>query len=135
MSNFLHFGGLFRKNKTLIYFSYVFSKDVPISATFLAEIFLNYPLMQQHSTGLPLLKYVNALPCELLSYLQVLALDVNVTNQVSKMKRDLLKLIGVGEFSDISVWKDPCTSFVIPEVFIVLDIDLLQNMFVTFISY
>jgi len=34
---------------------------------FLAEIFLNYPLIQQHSSGSPLLKYVivNTLPCEM----------------------------------------------------------------------
>jgi len=43
-------------------------------------------------------------------------MDVNVCDEVAKMKRDLLKLIGVGEFSDTAVWKDPCTSFVIPEV-------------------
>lgn len=39
-----------------------------------------------------------------------------MTNQVNKMKRDLLKLIGVGEFSDEAVWKDPCLSYVITEV-------------------
>jgi len=43
-------------------------------------------------------------------------MDVNVSEQVAKMKRDLLKLIGVGEFSDSAEWKDPCSSFVIPEV-------------------
>ena len=43
-------------------------------------------------------------------------MDVNVTNQVNKMKRDLLKLIGVGEFSDEAHWKDPCLSYVITEV-------------------
>ena len=53
--------------------------------------------------------------------LQVLTMDVNVSSQVAKMKRDLLKLIGVGEFSDTAVWKDPCTSFVIPEVFAVVN--------------
>ena len=44
-------------------------------------------------------------------------MDVNTSSQVAKMKRDLLKLISVGEFSDTSLWKDPCTSFIIPEVF------------------
>ena len=32
------------------------------------------------------------------------------------MKRDLLKLIGVGEFSDAAVFKDPCLSYILPEV-------------------
>ena len=49
-------------------------------------------------------------------YPQVLSLDVNITNQVAKMKRDLLKLIGVGEFSDKAQFKDPCLSYVLPEV-------------------
>ena len=51
--------------------------------------------------------------------LQVLSLDSNVTNQVTKMKRDLLKLIGVAEFSDEAVFKDPCLSYVLPEVGII----------------
>ena len=34
------------------------------------------------------------------SLLQVLSLDANVTNQVNKLRRDLLRLIEVGEFSD-----------------------------------
>ena len=28
----------------------------------------------------------------------------------------MLKLIGVGEFSDNADWKDPCISFILPEV-------------------
>ena len=58
--------------------------------------------------------------------LQVLSMDVNVSSQVAKMKRDLLKLIGIGEFADSASWRDPCTSFVIPEVFTVLDHDVLR---------
>jgi len=54
-------------------------------------------------------------------------MDVNVSSQVAKMKRDLLKLIGVGEFSDTAAWKDPCTSFVIPEVFIVLKCNVFHE--------
>ena len=47
---------------------------------------------------------------------QVLSLDNDIKEQVNKMKRDLLKLIGVGEFSDEAQFKDPCLSYVIPEV-------------------
>ena len=32
------------------------------------------------------------------------------------MKRDLLKLIGVGEFSEEAQFADPCLSYVVPEV-------------------
>ncbi|XP_077998858.1 DNA polymerase epsilon catalytic subunit A-like [Glandiceps talaboti] len=47
---------------------------------------------------------------------KVLALDSNITIQVTKLKRDLLKLIGVGEFAEESTWVDPCLSYVLPEV-------------------
>ena len=48
--------------------------------------------------------------------LQVLSLDSNISLQVSKMQRDLLKLIGVGEFSSEASFNDPCLSYVLPEV-------------------
>lgn len=47
---------------------------------------------------------------------KVLSLDANISQQVRKMKRDLLKLINVREFSDEAVFKDPCLSYVLPEV-------------------
>uniref|UniRef100_A0A8C3L7G5 DNA polymerase epsilon catalytic subunit n=1 Tax=Chrysolophus pictus TaxID=9089 RepID=A0A8C3L7G5_CHRPC len=47
---------------------------------------------------------------------QVLSLDANVTNQVNKLRRDLLRLIEVGEFSDEAQFRDPCRSYVLPEV-------------------
>lgn len=47
---------------------------------------------------------------------QVLQLDVNTQTQVEKLRRDLLKLIGVGNFSDEATFQDPCLSFVVPEV-------------------
>ena len=47
---------------------------------------------------------------------QVLSLDSNISLQVSKMRRDLLKLIGVGEFSPEASFNDPCLSYVLPEV-------------------
>ncbi|KAJ7309581.1 hypothetical protein JRQ81_007633, partial [Phrynocephalus forsythii] len=47
---------------------------------------------------------------------KVLSLDTNITNQVSKLKRDLLRLIDVGEFSDEAQFRDPCRSYVLPEM-------------------
>ncbi|XP_060547856.1 DNA polymerase epsilon catalytic subunit A [Pantherophis guttatus] len=47
---------------------------------------------------------------------QVLSLDANIANQVQKLKRDLLRLIDVGEFSEEANFHDPCRSYVLPEV-------------------
>ncbi|XP_037367272.1 DNA polymerase epsilon catalytic subunit A [Talpa occidentalis] len=47
---------------------------------------------------------------------KVLSLDTNITNQVNKLKRDLLRLVGVGEFSPEAQFRDPCRSCVLPEV-------------------
>ncbi|XP_036454918.1 DNA polymerase epsilon catalytic subunit A [Colossoma macropomum] len=47
---------------------------------------------------------------------QVLSLDSNIVNQVNKLKRDLLRLVDVGEFSEEAQFHDPCNSYVLPEV-------------------
>jgi DNA polymerase epsilon subunit 1 len=57
----------------------------------------------------PALEFVKALH-------KVLSLDSAIGAEVNKLRRNLLKLIGVGEFSDVAEWKDPCISFVLPEV-------------------
>lgn len=48
--------------------------------------------------------------------LQVLSLDTNITNQVAKLNRDLLRLADVGEFSEEAQFRDPCRSYVLSEV-------------------
>lgn len=55
-----------------------------------------------------------SLPCP--CPLQVLSLDTNITNQVNKLNRDLLRLVDVGEFSEEAQFRDPCRSYVLPEV-------------------
>ncbi|KAI4894825.1 hypothetical protein NFI96_029846 [Prochilodus magdalenae] len=47
---------------------------------------------------------------------QVLSLDTNIVNQMNKLKRDLLRLVDVGEFSEEAQFRDPCNSYVLPEV-------------------
>ncbi|KAL7839918.1 hypothetical protein SRHO_G00265760 [Serrasalmus rhombeus] len=47
---------------------------------------------------------------------QVLSLDANIVNQVNKLKRDLLRLVDVGEFSEEAQFHDPCNSYILPEV-------------------
>ncbi|XP_052824360.1 DNA polymerase epsilon catalytic subunit A-like [Octopus bimaculoides] len=66
------------------------------------------------------------------SVLTVLSLDTNVTLQATKLKRDLLRLIGYGEFSPDAVFKDPCLSFILPEVICktcnhIRDLDLCRD--------
>ncbi|XP_038229567.1 DNA polymerase epsilon catalytic subunit A isoform X3 [Dermochelys coriacea] len=54
---------------------------------------------------------------EFINYVcKVLALDANITNQVNKLKRDLLRLVDVGEFSEEAQFRDPCRSYVLSEV-------------------
>jgi len=57
----------------------------------------------------PALEFVKAL-------YKVLTLDSAILEPVNQLRRNLLKLIGVGEFSDVAEWKDPCISFILPEV-------------------
>ncbi|CAL1540665.1 unnamed protein product, partial [Lymnaea stagnalis] len=73
----------------------------------------------------PALEFVKSI-CE------VLALDSNITIQVKKLKRDLLKLIGVGEFSPQAEFINPCLSFVLPEMICkgcnqIRDLDLCRD--------
>eukprot|EP00043_Microstomoeca_roanoka_P015073 m.150253 g.150253 ORF g.150253 m.150253 type:complete len:2376 (-) comp16169_c0_seq1:102-7229(-) len=47
---------------------------------------------------------------------QVLSLDKKHASEIARLKRDLLRLIGVREFSPEAKFKDPCLSFVLSEV-------------------
>ena len=47
---------------------------------------------------------------------KILSLDKNIQNQVLKLKKDLLKIVNVREFSDEAQYLDPSLSFVIPQV-------------------
>ena len=58
----------------------------------------------------PALEFVKAL-------YKVLTLDSAILEPVNQLRRNLLKLIGVGEFSDVAEWKDPCISFILPGEF------------------
>ncbi|XP_043195220.1 DNA polymerase epsilon catalytic subunit A-like [Amphibalanus amphitrite] len=77
----------------------------------------------------PALEFVKAI-CK------VLSLDQHVEAEVTKLRRDLLKLIGVGEFSPEAEWVDPCVSHVLPEVICKAcnhcrDVDLCQDTHVS----
>ena len=50
------------------------------------------------------------------SVCHVLAIDADITDEVTVLKRELNRLIGVREFSKESQWRSPCLSFVLPDV-------------------
>ena len=56
-----------------------------------------------------------ALPSYLILF-QVLSLDPGTQHQVAKLRRDLLQLIGVREFSAEAIYVTPGYSYVLPEV-------------------
>ena len=67
---------------------------------------------------------------------RVFQMDPNIDEQVVRMRRNLLKLIGVGEFSPEADWKDSCQSYVLPEVICSTcnhcrDIDLCRDPYET----
>ncbi|VDP46123.1 unnamed protein product [Soboliphyme baturini] len=47
---------------------------------------------------------------------KVLSLDENIRDEVERLRRDLLKLVGVSEFASEAEWKDPCMSYILSEV-------------------
>ncbi|RNA10734.1 DNA polymerase epsilon catalytic subunit A [Brachionus plicatilis] len=63
---------------------------------------------------------------------QILALDKNISNQVIKLKKDLLTIINVREFSDEAQFVDPSLSFMVPQIICLKcnhcrDIDLCRD--------
>lgn len=47
---------------------------------------------------------------------KALSLDKNIMNQCNKLKKDLLKIVNVREFSDEAQYTDPSLSFVVPQM-------------------
>ncbi|XP_068619039.1 DNA polymerase epsilon catalytic subunit 1 [Battus philenor] len=61
------------------------------------------------SDATPALLFVNAV-CK------VLSLDSALDDQLTLLRRNLLRLIGVGEFSEAAQWREPCAACVLPEL-------------------
>ncbi|XP_060536886.1 DNA polymerase epsilon catalytic subunit 1 [Cylas formicarius] len=57
----------------------------------------------------PALTFVN-------SVCHILGLDSAMEEPVSNLKNNLLRLIGVGEYSESAIWHDPTVSYVIPQI-------------------
>ncbi|EGI59695.1 PREDICTED: DNA polymerase epsilon catalytic subunit A [Acromyrmex echinatior] len=67
---------------------------------------------------------------------KVLSLDKEMEHEVYNLKTNLLRLIGVGSYSDNVEWKEPCISLVLPQVICKVcnrtrDIDLCKDEYFT----
>lgn len=66
------------------------------------------------------------------SLIKVLSIDKTTSDEVLALRRNMLKLIGVGEFSDKSNWKETLDSYILNEVICQAcnhcrDLDLLKD--------
>lgn len=73
----------------------------------------------------PALHYSNAL-------VKVLSTNAEIEADVLSFRSNLLRLIGIGEFSDLAVWKENITTYILNEVICKAcnhcrDIDLLKD--------
>ncbi|KAF7989243.1 hypothetical protein HCN44_007840 [Aphidius gifuensis] len=73
------------------------------------------------------------------SICKVFSLDKEVENEVYELKKNLLRIINIGCFSSTCEWKDPCISFIIPEVICkacnhTRDVDLCKDINQTIIG-
>ncbi|KAK6638721.1 hypothetical protein RUM43_006988 [Polyplax serrata] len=73
------------------------------------------------------------------SICKVLSLNASTEKEVDKLNSNMLRLIGVREFDDEAVWKDPCQTVVLTEVVCKTcshcrDIDLCKDLHVTEIN-
>lgn len=73
----------------------------------------------------PALEFIKAL-C------QILTVDPSVTDELDSLRKNMLRLVGVGEFSDKAVWKDPGKSYILNEIICQAcnhcrDVDLMKD--------
>ncbi|KAL9894607.1 DNA polymerase epsilon catalytic subunit 1 isoform 1-T1 [Glossina fuscipes fuscipes] len=47
---------------------------------------------------------------------KVLSVDKGLAEETNELRRNMLRLVGIGEFSDLAEWKDPYQSYTIAEV-------------------
>uniref|UniRef100_A0A6M2DZX4 DNA polymerase epsilon catalytic subunit n=2 Tax=Xenopsylla cheopis TaxID=163159 RepID=A0A6M2DZX4_XENCH len=66
-------------------------------------------LKKDNITSNPALEYIKAVH-------KVLSIDNRAEEEIESLNHNMLRLIGVGDFSDRAVWKNNCDSFVLKEV-------------------
>lgn len=45
-----------------------------------------------------------------------MSVDCSIEEEVKNLRRNMLRLVGVAEFSDMASWKDPISSYILSEV-------------------
>lgn len=78
----------------------------------------------RHQAG-PAVEFIKAL-CK------ILAIDSTITDELDSLRKNMLRLVGLGEFSDKAVWKDPGKSYILTEIICKAcnhcrDLDLLKD--------
>lgn len=48
--------------------------------------------------------------------IKFLSVNKNIESEINDFRRNMLKFVGIGEFSDLAEWKDPCDSYILNEV-------------------
>lgn len=48
--------------------------------------------------------------------IKVLSVNKNMDDEINDFRRNMLRFVGIGEFSDLAEWKDPCDSYILNEV-------------------
>jgi DNA polymerase epsilon subunit 1 len=66
------------------------------------------------------------------SLCKILSVDSTIEEELNGIKKNMLRLVGIGEFSDLAVWKDTSNSYVLNEVICKAcnhcrDLDLLKD--------
>lgn len=73
----------------------------------------------------PAIEFVKAL-CK------ILTIDPSVNEELDSLRKNMLRLIGLGEFSEKAIWKDPSKSYILTEIICQAcnycrDVDLLKD--------
>ncbi|CRK94685.1 CLUMA_CG008185, isoform A [Clunio marinus] len=63
---------------------------------------------------------------------KILSVDPSINDELDSLRKNMLRLVGLGEFSDKAVWKDPGKSYVLSEMicqacYHCRDVDLLRD--------
>eukprot|EP00934_Nitzschia_sp_Nitz4_P003410 Nitzschia sp. Nitz4//scaffold180_size44305//24137//35517//NITZ4_007241-RA/size44305-processed-gene-0.44-mRNA-1//1//CDS//3329539473//3400//frame0 len=67
-------------------------------------------MQQEYNDANPVLEFIK-------SVMTVLEIDEDVQAEVHGLRRSLLAQVGVAEYSSLAKWKNPCPTFILPDVF------------------
>lgn len=66
------------------------------------------------------------------SLVKILSVDSTIDEELNSVRKNMLKLVGIGEFSDLAVWEDTSNSYILSEIICKAcnhcrDVDLLKD--------